>query len=68
MAGRNGRSVYDMITNGWRRNTTKATPHGGININVPADFCEQHDIEPGDEVAIKEKDEKDGVLEYHFKS
>jgi len=65
MASRNGHSIFDIITDGWRR--TVFDRKYGFGVSIPADFAEAHEIDSGQEVAIHEPEDKEGVLEIHFK-
>lgn len=66
MAPRNGQSVFDLVTDCWRRKVTDGG-NGAHQVTIPAEYHQKHDIEIGDVVAIKPADEQDGVLELHFK-
>lgn len=66
MATRNGRSVFDIITNGFRRTVADLNGNGQPAVSLPSDWVDQHNVEIGDEVAIKPSDDDDRVLELHF--
>lgn len=62
--GANGSSVFDAITNGWKRGVLD---HGNsFVVSLPADFVDEYDVQPGDDVAIREGDGEETVLELHF--
>lgn len=65
MGARNGKTVYDIITSGYRREVTSIGSNGTLGVSIPANFVDEHEIQRGDDVAIREKDGK-AVLEIHF--
>lgn len=66
MATRNGKSVYDVITNGYRRTVADLNGNGQRAVSLPSEWADEQNIDIGDEVAVKPADEKTGVLELHF--
>lgn len=62
--GANGSSVYDHITNGWKRVVSEIGDSRGVTL--PAEFADDNDIQLGDNVAIREGDGDETVLELHF--
>lgn len=66
MGARNGQSVFDILTAGWRRKVTPMNQDGTLGVSIPADFLRDQGINKGDEVAIKPAEDRDGVLEVHF--
>lgn len=67
MASRNGQSVFDIITNGWRRKVLGLDGGNVIGVSVPADFARDNGIEPGQDVVItKAESQERPVLELHF--
>jgi bifunctional DNA-binding transcriptional regulator/antitoxin component of YhaV-PrlF toxin-antitoxin module len=67
MASRNGVSVYDLITSGYRRTVLDLNGQGDAGLTIPSEIVDEYDIRIGDEVAIREKDNDSAVLEVHFK-
>lgn len=65
MASKNGESVYDIVTDSWRRSVAQMNGSGSVGIYIPAEFAEEYGIEVGDDVAIRER-EGEGILELHF--
>jgi hypothetical protein len=65
--GRNGSSVYDQITGGWKRTVISMNGHDSPGFILPGEFVDEHDVEIGDDLALVESDTKDGVLEVHTK-
>jgi len=66
MGARNGQSVFDILTAGWRRKVTPMNKDGTLGVSIPADILQELGIEKGDEVAMKPADDREGVLEVHF--
>lgn len=66
MEGRNGQSVFDLLTNGWRRKVTLLNGEGTLAVSIPAEYQRERSIERGDDVAIRPADGGEGVLELHF--
>lgn len=66
MAARNGQSVFDILTDGWRRKVIQLNSEGTLVISIPLEFRDDLGVEKGDEVAIKPSDDQDGVLEVYF--
>lgn len=62
--GANGSSVFDTITNGWKRVVTEVGDSKAVTL--PADFADGNDIRLGDSVAVRESDGDKTVLELHF--
>lgn len=66
MGARNGQTVFDLITNGWSRKIVDRNASDSPHVNIPAQFVREHDIEIGDQVAVKRQDGESPVLELHF--
>lgn len=69
MSSTNGRSVFDVVTNGYHRSVISI---GGstIGVSIPVEIAEEHGVEKEDDVVITEV-EDDGEdselkLELHF--
>lgn len=66
MAQVNGRSVYDLITEGSSRTIQSMNGHDTPGISIPREEADRLNISIGDDVAIKPSDTQDNVLELHF--
>lgn len=66
MGAKNGQSVFDILTDGWRRKLTPRNADGTLGVSIPAEFLRDQGAEKGDEVAIKKPADRDGVLELYF--
>jgi len=68
MGARNGSSIFDLITNGWKRKLFDRDTRGSLAVGIPADYVDEHGLEPGDNVAIRERDGGENGLELYFES
>ena len=66
MGARNGQSVFDILTEGWRRKLIQLNGGGTLVVSIPAEYQRDQGVEKGDEVAMKPADDRPGVLEIHF--
>lgn len=66
MAARNGQSVFDILSEGWRRKLIQLNSDGTLVVSIPKEWRDKHNIAKGDEVAMRPADDRDGVLEVHF--
>ena len=56
MGAKNGHSVFDKITSGYKRNVWSPNSHGSLVVTIPQEFIEEHDINDSDQVAMIEED------------
>lgn len=61
-----GRRVFDIITNGWKRTVIEVGGNGSLGVSIPADATDDLNIDQGDDVAIRPKESDDKVLELYF--
>ena len=62
MATRNHQTVYDLVTDSYRRRFVSLGGGSSVGISIPADLAEDEDLEVGEELVIKEVDPEDEAL------
>jgi hypothetical protein len=66
--GANGKSIYDLITNGWKRTVCEFGSSNTKYVSIPGEVAEANDIEKGDDIALREPDDDSCDLQIHFNS
>lgn len=65
MSTPDGRSIFNLISNGYTR-TVCEVGTGTRGVTIPKELAEEKNIELGDEVVVRDSDDKDDVVELHF--
>lgn len=66
MASRNGHTVFDVVSDSFKRTVTEMGGGSTAGHSIPADLRRKADIDVGDQVVIKEASEdSDALYEVH---
>lgn len=66
MATRNHQTVYDLVTDSYRRRLVSLGGGSSVGVSIPASIVDEEGLEVGQELVIKEADPEDeAIFEIH---